>query len=526
LYNIPGYTFITKNRTVGKGGSVGMYISDCYSWIRRSELEASNLECIWIELIVKNSINILIGTMYRPPAGSKYLPSNFEKSVDEIFSIISLENKETILMGDMNINFMNKKDNADLKALFTVYGFEQMIKKATRTTKDSSTLIDIILTNNPASIITTEVLPLSISDHDMIACSRKTNNKRYKPKTVYARNYSNYDQNALRNDLKGNDWTEFYKQSNVNAAWKILKDTLYNAFNTHAPLILKTVKGKFCPWITPAIKQHLNQRDRILRKARKTGNDNDWSFYKRLRNSCNNQIKCAKYKYNKKLLSENSQNPKKFWKVLKDIIPTKPASQSTVTSIIKSENEQSSNSLSKADVFCRYFSTVAESLKKLEMPQKEFTWNYIKPLHRITNETFRFQYVSNVEVQKELKMLKRNKSAGIDNLPPNLLRDCAEAVSPHLSHLINLSLSEGIFPDEWKTAKVVPIHKSGKREMAGNYRPISLLPIVSKLMEKVVHRQLITFLEKNNLLTNTQFGYRTSRSTELATTLLLDSIRK
>jgi exonuclease III len=177
LYNIPGYTFITKNRTVGKGGSVGMYISDRYSWIRRSELEASNLECIWIELIVKNSINILIGTMYRPPAGSKYLPSNFEKSVDEIFSIISMENKETILMGDMNINFMNKKDNADLKALFTVYGFEQMIKKATRTTKDSSTLIDIILTNNPASIITTEVLPLSISDHDMIACSRKTNNK-------------------------------------------------------------------------------------------------------------------------------------------------------------------------------------------------------------------------------------------------------------------------------------------------------------------------------------------------------------
>jgi hypothetical protein len=401
-----------------------------------------------------------------------------------------------------------------------------VIKKATRKTKDSSTLIDVILTNNPASIVTTEVLPLSISDHDMIACSRKINNKRFKPKTVYARNYTNYNHNALCNDLRNNDWTEFYKQTNVNSAWKILKDNLCYAFNTHAPLILKTVKGKFCPWITPVIKQNLNQRDRILRKARKTGKENDWSTYKRLRNSCNNQIKCAKYKYNKNLLSENSENPKKFWKALKDIIPTKPTSDSAVTSTIKSENEQSSDSISKADVFCKYFSTVAKSLKKLAMPLKDCTWNYIKPLHRVTNEIFQFKYVSNVEVQKELKKLKRNKSAGIDNLPPNLLRDSAEAISTHLTHLINMSLSKGIFPDEWKTAKIVPIHKGEKREIAGNYRPISLLPIVSKLMEKMVHRQLITYLEKNNLLTNIQFGYRASRSTELATTLLLDSIRK
>jgi len=271
-----------------------------------------------------------------------------------MFSITSAENKETIMMGDMNINFLNKKDNPDLKSLFSIYGFEQVIKKATRTTKESSTLIDIILTNNRASIVTTEVLPLSISDHDMIACTRKVNYKRLKPKTVYARNYTNYDQTTLCNDLKNSDWSEFYKQNNVNSAWRILKDTLTNAFNLHAPLILKTVKGKFCPWITPTIKQNLNQRDRVLIKARKTGNEIDWSTHRRLRNTCNNQIKCAKYKYNKNLLSENSHNPRKFWKVLKNVMPTKE----TMPSSIKSDNEQSSDTNSKANVFCNYFSTV------------------------------------------------------------------------------------------------------------------------------------------------------------------------
>ena len=80
------------------------------------------------------------------------------------------------------------------------------------------------------------------------------------------------------------------------------------------------------------------------------------------------------------------------------------------------------------------------------MPLKELTWNCVKPFYRIIKETFRFKYVSNVEeVHKELKNLNRNKSAGIDNLPPNLLRDCIEVISPHLLHFINLSLSRDIF---------------------------------------------------------------------------------
>ena len=117
-----------------------------------------------------------------------------------------------------------------------------MIDKATRTTKESSTLIDIVFPNNPVSIVTTEVIPLSISDHDMIACSIKVNYKIFKQKTVYVRKYTNYDNNALCNEFRENNWTEFYDQTNMNSACKILKYTLCNSFDNLAPLILNIVK--------------------------------------------------------------------------------------------------------------------------------------------------------------------------------------------------------------------------------------------------------------------------------------------
>ena len=107
-----------------------------------------------------------------------------------------------------------------------------------------------------------------------------------------------------------------------------------------------------------------------------------------------------------------------------------------------------------------------------------------------------------------------------------MLKDCVEVISSQICRIINLSIKHGIIPDDWKTAKVIPIFKSGTRTDPGNYRPISVLPALSKILERAVHSQLIDYLEKFNLITNCQYGYRKNRSTELATSLLLDDIRK
>ena len=133
--------------------------------------------------------------------------------------------------------------------------------------------------------------------------------------------------------------------------------------------------------------------------------------------------------------------------------------------------------------------------------------------------------VSSKEVEQQLKSVKRNKATGLDDLKPGLIKDPAELISAPLVHLINLSLRTSTFPTDWKVAKVIPIHKSGAHSNPDHYRPISMLPVISKIIEKTIHRQLITFLDKNHLLTKFQFGFRPKLSSEYAAIILLDSIR-
>eukprot|EP00794_Sanderia_malayensis_P010378 gene10378-11460_t len=128
-------------------------------------------------------------------------------------------------------------------------------------------------------------------------------------------------------------------------------------------------------------------------------------------------------------------------------------------------------------------------------------------------------------VEKQLKALKRNKSTGLNELPPGMIKDCAEQISKPLAYIINLSITSGEIPSIWKKAKIIPIHKNGDKKPE-NYRPISILPIFSKIIERAVHRQLLDFLEANKLLINAQFGYRHQHSTKLASTFLFDDIRK
>ena len=152
-------------------------------------------------------------------------------------------------------------------------------------------------------------------------------------------------------------------------------------------------------------------------------------------------------------------------------------------------------------------------------------WRRPKKIEQQTNNLFMFKLVTPAEVNRKLKSLNRKKSTGLDNIPPSLLKDCADVISQPLAYLINLSFKNGVFPPDWKSNKVVPAHKSSAYNNIENYRPISVIPAISKVIESTVHDQLSDFLEKNNLLFKNQFGFRKKRSTEMACTLFFDKIK-
>ena len=524
LYNLDGYKFVKRNRSTGEGGGVAIYVSDRLNFVRKENLESETMECIWIEIILKKAKNILIGVLYRPPDSSLHCNKNFNEDLDSMLSLVHDTSFETIILGDINVNYLIKKDHKNIKDIFKIHGYQQIIETPTRTTDSSSTLIDAIFTNHPQNISNQNVFPLSLSDHDCVGCTRKLNNEHFDPKTIICRNYNSYNETILCDKLKQQNWSYFKNCECPNKAWQIMKTNLLKVFNEIAPLIQKRIKGRFCHWLTHEIKTLMNQRDKLRRKARKSKAEEDWNLYKKKKNSCTNLVKRTKDRYHQEELFENKNNPSKFWDNIKKVFPNKNGNSSITYApkINGSENTPKA----KADSFCNFFANAAENLKRDSYPLMNFKW---KPRDKIfcrTRTTFKFKHVNNAYISKELSALKVKKAAGIDDLPAKLLKDSAKVISGPLCKLINRSLETGVVPSEWKIAKINPLHKKGDVTLANNYRPISVLPILSKVLEKVVHNQLTDYLEENKLLCPRQFGFRKKHSTELATSLLIDDMRK
>ena len=236
--------------------------------------------------------------------------------------------------------------------------------------------------------------------------------------------------------------------------------------------------------------------------------------------------KC-KNRFHKDLLKENADSPSKFWGTVKKLYPTKKTAPSA-GSVFDINGSKTSDNGTIANTLYSYSSNVANLLKSKSFLLRDFTWmkpsenNLVPPC----SEKFTLIEVSEADVYKELNSLKRKKATGLDNLPPGLLKDAASSLAKPLTHMINLSFKTGVVPTDWKEARVVPVYKSGPRSQVDNYRPISILPTLSKILEKLFHKQLMNHLERNGLLFNYQFEFRAKRSTEQAVIYFLGHIRR
>ena len=126
-----------------------------------------------------------------------------------------------------------------------MFNFKQLINKPTRIAQGSSTLIDLLFSNEPQNITVTNTFPMSFSDHELIGVVRKINNVKSRPKTIKVRNYCNYD--SIKMNLENTDWSSVYAVRDVNKAWEAIKSTMLSVFNKHAPLSSKRVRGAITP---------------------------------------------------------------------------------------------------------------------------------------------------------------------------------------------------------------------------------------------------------------------------------------
>ena len=188
----------------------------------------------------------------------------------------------------------------------------------------------------------------------------------------------------------------------------------------------------------------------------------------------------------------------------------KGSKTTTISSLeVEGETVSTYSEIPVAETVNTYFVNVGPSLSQdLASGDTDFA-NYVTPATSI----FKFNEISLDDVFRLLFDIKCSKASGPDKISARLIKDSAKVIAPSLTIIFNCSLSTGVFPEDWKNARVSPIYKSGKKIDPSNYRPISVLSVVAKLFEKLVFEQMNQYLNENDILTNHQFGFRKSHST-------------
>ena len=262
---------------------------------------------------------------------------------------------------------------------------------------------------------------------------------------------------------------------------------------------------------TSSIKELINTRDKLKRKAIITNLQNDWSNYTRTRNRVNIELRNAKKDYYSTKIADDKSNPKQAWKTINSLLGrhNKP----TIVNDLKLGENSLTNPRDIAEGFNDYFSNIGPNLASQINTQNFNFETYVK---NIESEFAAFQPVTVNHVNQLLTGLSSNKATGVDKISCKIIKIASPAISDSLTHIFNRAITLSLFPDEWKTASVIPLYKNGQRNVAGNYRPISVLPAISKIMEKILYDQLYCYLSKFRLLSDGQFGFRKFHSTATA----------
>ena len=517
---LPGYTCTRMDRSNKRGGGVIIYCKDGLVFSTKDNLKSPN-EALWIQVNRTKCKPLLIGCVYRPPDQNvdDFL-KNLESSLAEVET-----STEIMVLGDFNIDFLPTKrtvnNSLKRKLLNTVTPFHlhQVINTPTRITEHSETTIDLIFTNTQQKLVESGVLHLGLSDHSLVYCVHKSGVPKAAPKTIEFRCYKNYDKGSFLADLQAVPWNLVFDNTNVDDSVAVWYKLYRNVADSHAPIKTLRVRGTSTPWMTSSISESMRDRDYHHKKARQTKSGYHWDMFRKLRNSVRRQIDQAKADYYTKLVMDSTGNTSQLWKALKQTLPDKQSS--SISSII-SDGVTFSAPRDIASALNNHFVSIGMKLAA-KFPSLRGTTRGISK-HPARNCHFSIKEITQDFVRRSLKQLKINKATGLDKLSARLLKDSADLITPSLTKLFNSSLQSSTFPAIWKSAKVTSLHKSGDKSTPENYRPISVLPTLSKILEKAVHQQLYAYLEENKLLSSKQFGFRPKSSTSTAVGQFSDSV--
>lgn len=521
--HIPGYTFFNQcpqSNHRGKGAAI--YVNDTLKYVCLMDLSINSIEfqSAFIEIISNSSSNLIIGTYYRSPS---YDHAPFLQHLDEVINTVSAGNKRCIIAGDFNIDLFQINNSLVTDRFLTslsLGGFVPSITRPTRITTSSATLIDNFYLNVPHILNSSGILIDDTSDHLPIYIS-----------VEHTTSFPTVQENYLHFNPSLTETLASRVKASLDALSPPNPDV-----NTYANLLVKTIQGELKlmsttkrkrkidpiqPWVSQAMVRCINKKNKLYKKFLKNRTTHNRLKYCQYRNRLNTVLKESKRNYYGNKLAEHQNNSQKLWKTINEIIRRNKKLGNRLPDFFKHDNTIIQDPNKIASEFNNFFATIGENLEH-QLPQSS-----TDPLDFLNDIDMRDQLsLEPVSCQNVLDIIQNlnNTGPGADDISGKLLKQLGPYLVTEITYLMNLCLENQIFPDILKIAIVKPLFKSGSSNLFTNYRPISILPVISKVLERILHNQLTDFIERNNILYEYQFGFRKQHSTYMPLSLIHDLI--
>lgn len=465
-------------------------------------------------LVMEFGSEYAIIAIYRSPSYCNI--EQFLESLNLILSKLKTFNNIAV-MGDVNINITNDCEDHRSVQYLTLLATHGLFPAHLFVTRDkSNSCLDHVMLKSKSRALTI-VLQSTLTDHKAVLLCLSFNQIVNVSDPIRSKlNMISFSKNIENLDLES-----IFQITDPNDAINFLISNLQSLINKHTTTY-KVPRSKriLKPWITPGLLKCIKNKDQLHRKHKKfPDNETIRLTYHRYRNFCNDIIKKVKTEYERQELSKAGNDSKKLWKTLKNITHSAKNKQPPHELINLNDPQLS------VDEINDYYANVGQNLAG-KIPQTRQNYLNIPYVSSGNNYFNSFVMLSTDEneISQLIMNLKNDCSVGWDNISNVILKKFKNKLIPYLTYIFNLCLSQGVFPDALKISLLYPIHKSGDRDRVINYRPISILPSLSKILERIINIRLIKFLEKNKILSDNQFGFRSGRSTDDAVEEMLNFI--
>ena len=500
--------FLQKYRKI-KGGGLAIIYRSYLNIIPKPKLSPKDEEIFWVQIQTNNSF--LLGVIYRPEY-STLLQENEEgeSALEQNLRKASEISNRLVVVGDFNIDMLNQntKKAKYLKSIYETYNLTQQIKTVTRIDLNSGkgTLIDHVWTSADIKVMKSGTCQ-GISDHlgTFVKLNRSNINTKIKPPEKLSRNYKNYDSKKFCHDtlkaITESKIEQLIQDKNLDKATEELIEVISEIANIHAPLNLKKHHNSstYIPWMTDELSLSITQKNELLYDYFVSRDPILKKRFDEIKNKITSEKRLLKRKWIEEEIIKAGNDPFKLWKLYNYLT----GREKTYESI-----EPDNITQQKADQFNEFFSNIGKS----KNPTPDLVTNP-DPSENFQKANFSFNPENEITIEKLIDKLKDKTATGYDHLDVRLIKDLKKIISPILTKLINLGYEIKKFPNCLKRAIIRPIYKADDPNNISNYRPIALLPILSKIFERAATDQLMNFFIENLLLSKTQHAYLKNHST-------------